>query len=59
MRARGDYVLLLNNDIEVDAGFLEPLVSKLQNNPEIGAVSPKIKFYYQPDTLQLCWLYAF
>lgn len=52
MRARGEYVLLLNNDIEVDAGFLEPLVSKLQNNPEIGAVSPKIKFYYQPDTLQ-------
>lgn len=52
MRARGDYVLLLNNDIEVDAGFLEPLVNKLQNNPEIGAVSPKIKFYYQPDTLQ-------
>lgn len=52
MRARGEYVLLLNNDIEVDAGFLEPLVNKLQNNPEIGAVSPKIKFYYQPDTLQ-------
>lgn len=52
MRARGEYVLLLNNDIEVDPGFLEPLVNKLQNNPKIGAVSPKIKFYYQPDTLQ-------
>ena len=52
MRARGEYVLLLNNDIEVDPDFLEPLVKKLQNNPKIGAVSPKIKFYYQPDTLQ-------
>jgi len=52
MRARGDYVLLLNNDIEVPAGFLEPLVDKLEKNPEIGSVSPKIKFYYQPDTIQ-------
>ncbi len=52
MRARGDYVMLLNNDIEVPPGFMEPLVQKLENNPKIGAVSPKIKFYYQPDTLQ-------
>ncbi len=52
MRARGDYVLLLNNDIEVPAGFLEPMVDKLEKNPGIGAVSPRIKFYYQPDTIQ-------
>ncbi len=52
MRARGDYVMLLNNDIEVPRNFMEPLVEKLENNPEIGAVSPKIKFYYQPDTIQ-------
>ncbi len=52
MRARGEYILLINNDIEVPAGFMEPLVEKLQNNPQIGAVSPKIKFYYQPDTIQ-------
>lgn len=52
MQARGDYVLLLNNDIEVPAGFLEPLVDKLEKNHDIGAVSPRIKFYYQPDTIQ-------
>jgi len=52
MRARGDYVLLLNNDIEVPSDFLEPLVDKLEQHPEIGAVSPRIKFYYQPDTIQ-------
>ena len=52
MRAKGEYVMLLNNDIEVPPGFMEPLVQKLENNPKIGAVSPKIKFYYQPDTLQ-------
>lgn len=52
MRARGEYVLLLNNDIEVPTDFLEPLVDLLEKNPDIGAVSPKIKFYYQPDTIQ-------
>ncbi len=52
MKARGEYVLLLNNDIEVPANFMEPLVEKLEQNPGIGAVSPKIKFYYQPDTIQ-------
>ena len=52
MRARGDYILLLNNDIEVPPGFMEPLVEKLEKNPGIGAVSPRIKFYYQPDTIQ-------
>ncbi|UBM63579.1 glycosyltransferase family 2 protein [Candidatus Sulfidibacterium hydrothermale] len=52
MRARGEYIMLLNNDIEVPPGFLEPLVAKLENHPEIGAVSPRIKFYYQPDTIQ-------
>lgn len=52
MRAKGEYVLLLNNDIEVPRNFMEPLVEKLINNPKIGAVSPKIKFFYQPDTIQ-------
>jgi GT2 family glycosyltransferase len=52
MRARGEFVLLLNNDIEVPPGFMEPMVNKLINNPDIGAVSPLIKFYYQPDTIQ-------
>ncbi len=51
-QAKGKYILLLNNDTEVDSGFLEPLVTKLESNNKIGAVSPKIKFYYQPDTIQ-------
>ena len=52
MRAKGDYVMLLNNDIEVPPNFMEPLVEKLESNLTIGAVSPKIKFYYQNDTIQ-------
>ncbi|MBL7137188.1 MAG: glycosyltransferase family 2 protein [Bacteroidales bacterium] len=52
MRAKGEYVLLLNNDTIVDQDFLEPLVEKLETNPRIGAVSPKIRFYYDPEIIQ-------
>ncbi len=51
-RAKGKYLLFLNNDTEVPPDFLEPLVSKCESNSLIGAVSPKIKFYYQPNTIQ-------
>ncbi len=50
--AKGKYVLFINNDTEVEPGFLEPLVAKCESDKRIGAVSPKIKFYYQPDTIQ-------
>jgi len=52
MAARGEYVLLLNNDAEVEPHFLEALVLKFQDNPDIGAISPKIKYYYDNDTFQ-------
>jgi GT2 family glycosyltransferase len=51
-RARGKYILLLNNDTEVEPGFLEPLVEKLESDSSIGAVSPKIRFHHTPGTLQ-------
>jgi len=50
--SRGDYILFLNNDTEVTPGFLEPLVRKMQSNPRIGAVSPKIRFHYAPEIIQ-------
>jgi len=52
MRARGDYVLLLNNDVIVPVDFLEPLVLKLVNNPDYGAISPKIHYYHTLNTIQ-------
>jgi GT2 family glycosyltransferase len=50
--AKGKYVLMLNNDTEVETGFLEPLVEKMENDKSIGIVSPKIRFFHSPDTLQ-------
>jgi len=51
-KARGKYILFLNNDTEVEPGFLEPLVAKLESDKSIGAVSPKIRFFHMPGTLQ-------
>jgi GT2 family glycosyltransferase len=57
MMAKGEYVMLLNNDTIVDPGFLEPLVEKLENNHQIGAVSPKIRFFYDPEIIQYAGFY--
>ena len=37
-----DYYLIVNSDIEVTPGFIEPLVDLLQNNPRIGICQPKL-----------------
>jgi GT2 family glycosyltransferase len=52
MAARGEYVLFLNNDTEVDPGFLEPLVEKFETEENVGVVSSKLRFYHTPDTIQ-------
>jgi GT2 family glycosyltransferase len=51
-KAKGEYILLINNDTEVDDGFLEPLINKMTTNPKIGAVSPKIRYFFHPDLIQ-------
>lgn len=51
-KSKGDYILLINNDTEVDPGFLEPLVNKMTSNPKIGEVSPKIHYFYHPNLIQ-------
>lgn len=43
--ARGDYVVLLNNDCIVEEDWLKELVKIAQRDPKIFAVSSKIKLY--------------
>ena len=50
--AKGKYLLYLNNDTEVSPDFLEPLVKTMEDNPKIGVCSPKIRFFYKPNTIQ-------
>jgi hypothetical protein len=44
--ASGKYLFFLNNDTEVDTGFLEPLVSLMESDPQIGLISPKIIYFF-------------
>lgn len=50
--AKGDYLLLINNDTEITEGLVEQLADVLDKHPEAGLVSPKIRYFDQPDTLQ-------
>jgi hypothetical protein len=50
--AKGTYCLFLNPDTIVTPAFLEPLVETLEQNPNIGLVSPKIKYYDSPNLIQ-------
>jgi GT2 family glycosyltransferase len=51
-RARGQYLLFLNNDTEVSPGLLEPLVALFQNSPQAGIASPKILYYGTDQLIQ-------
>lgn len=42
-----DYVVLLNSDVEVTAGWLAPLRAYLDTHPECVAVQPKVLAYHQ------------
>ncbi|MGF7037025.1 glycosyltransferase family 2 protein [Mucilaginibacter lappiensis] len=50
--AAGDYLFLVNNDTVFTPGLIETLVNTLESNPRIGMVSPKIRYFDQPDMLQ-------
>lgn len=50
--SRGDFLFFINNDTIVEDGLIEPLVETLQKDPEIGMVSPKIKFHWDPSLIQ-------
>jgi len=40
--ARGEYVVLLNNDVEVTPGWLEPLVEEFELDSKVAACQPKL-----------------
>ena len=40
-----EYVVLLNSDVEVAPGWLEPLVAVLDRDEKVAAVQPKILAY--------------
>jgi hypothetical protein len=41
--ARGDLVVLLNQDVELDSGFLSAVVAAFDAHPEVGSVQPRLR----------------
>ena len=50
--AQGRYLFLINNDTYFEADGIQALIDRLESNPQIGAVSPKIRFAFPPQYIQ-------
>jgi GT2 family glycosyltransferase len=48
----GDYLFLVNNDTEFSLGLTQSLVDILDSKNTVGAVSPKILYFENPDIIQ-------
>ncbi len=44
-RVNSDYFVLLNSDVEVTAGWIEPVIEVMEKDERIGACQPKILSY--------------
>lgn len=40
-----EYFVLLNQDVEVDAGWIEPIIERMETDPGVGAASPKLRAF--------------
>lgn len=49
--AKGEFLFLVNNDTELENGLIESLLSRF-TSPDIGAVSPVLKYFSHPDQIQ-------
>lgn len=50
--AKGQYIFLINNDTYLTDDGLHHLVERIESHPQIGAVSPKIRFAFPPQDIQ-------
>ena len=53
-----DYIWLLNNDTVVEPETLSTLVGEAERSPEIGLVTPVIRYYDSPHKIQSIGAYA-
>ena len=47
-----DYYILLNSDIEVTENWIEPVITLMDQNPQIAACQPKVLSYKQRDKFE-------
>jgi GT2 family glycosyltransferase len=51
-QVQADYYLLLNSDVEVTPGWIEPLIQTMEQNQRVAACQPKIRSIHQPDQFE-------
>lgn len=51
-KVESDYYVLLNSDVEVTPGWLEPMTSLLENDHSIAACQPKILSYHNKTNFE-------
>lgn len=59
VEAKGKYIFLLNNDTYITDNSLSGLITFLDNNPQVGAVTPKLKFAIYPYEIQFAGYASF
>ena len=51
-QVKANYYVLLNSDVEVTPGWIEPVISLMENNKKIAACQPKILDYKNRDKFE-------
>lgn len=51
-QVEADYYVLLNDDVEVGADWIAPVVAQMENDPAIAIAQPKLLMYDQRDTFE-------
>ena len=52
LEVEAEYYILLNSDIEVPQGWLEPLLAYMDSHPDCGACGPKLLSYRERDRFE-------
>ncbi|MEY4929706.1 MAG: hypothetical protein RI909_430 [Bacteroidota bacterium] len=51
-KVEAEYFVLLNSDVEVTQGWIEPVIALLKSDPSIAAAQPKILSWHEKDKFE-------
>lgn len=51
-QVEAEYYVLLNSDVEVTPGWLDPIIRLLDSDPSTGACQPKIRMYHNKSSFE-------
>ncbi|MEX6686596.1 glycosyltransferase family 2 protein [Danxiaibacter flavus] len=51
-QVKSDYYVLLNSDVEVSRGWIEPIITLMESDKAIAACQPKLLSYHEPELFE-------